>query len=309
MGIPLITSLPPRTRRPLADGRDVGAEYQEMCAASWHAAGFSEIISVNSKSELAAKPEIYTLAERLGVRVVAVDRDAANVTGRPYVFVSDLVTVGCDVAGNGNVAITNADILFTREPKAADLAAANAKPGQFAIARRVAADLPGGPTREPWYWGFDFFVGDAADFRSAPDIGLVFGCAWWDHLFPALLYLAGKSMVHIDGSFAMHLEHEERASDEIRAKLGYHLLDEMEAFVRDQAARSEFTVRYAKSLRRVITDRSDKPLRDLAVSLRKRIPWRASTEELHLMHRFAAHNVNFIDEFRAPDQCLRRANS
>lgn len=305
MGVPLVTSLPPGMLRPLADGRDVGAEYQAMCVASWREAGFADIVSVNAASELAAKPEIYALAERLGVRIASVDRDAKHITGKPHVFVSDLVRIGCEMAGSGNVAIINADILFTGERKADDLIG-HAKPGQFAIARRVAADLPGGPTREPWYWGFDFYVGDAGDFRAAPDIGLVFGCAWWDHLFPALLYLAGKDMVHIEGSFAAHLEHEDRSSDAVRAKLGHDFLAKMQAFVRDDAKRTEFTQRYARSLQRVITNRTDRPLRDFAVSLRKHMPWRASTEELYLMHRFAAHNVNFIDEFRASDRALQR---
>jgi hypothetical protein len=303
--LPLITSLPPSMRRPLADGGDVGTEYQAMCAASWRAAGFTQIISVNAKSELAAKPEIYKLAESLGIAVVGVDRDATDWVTRPYVYVSDLVGVGCDAAGSGNVAIINADILLSKDATAADLAS-YAKPGQFAIARRVAADLPGGPTREPWYWGFDFFVGDVEDFRSAPDIDLVFGCAWWDHLFPALLYLSGKKMVHIEGPFAAHLEHEERASDAIRAKLGYHMLEKMERFVSQKAVKSELTARYAAALQQVIHNRSGRPLRDLAVSVRKYIPWCADMEELYLMHRFAAHNVKFIDEFRAPQQQMLR---
>src|ERR1044072_7633021 len=95
-GIPLLTSLPPRMSRPLPDGREFGAQYQAMCVASWREAGFSEIVSINSRRELEPQPQIYDLAKSLGVRVVAVDRDAAEQVGKAYAYIADICAVGRD---------------------------------------------------------------------------------------------------------------------------------------------------------------------------------------------------------------------
>ncbi len=104
---PLITSIPPRMSRVDASGAEIGPEYQRRCIESWRAAGFDPI-SVNSVREPA--PE--------GVTVVTVDRDAEHITGRPHVFVSDLIQCGArSVADSGDVfAIANADLIFS--PKA-----------------------------------------------------------------------------------------------------------------------------------------------------------------------------------------------
>ena len=296
--IPLITSLPPRMSRPLPDGREFGAEYQAMCIASWREAGFSEIVSVNSRRELEALPQIYDLAKANGVRVVAVERDAAETVGKAYAYVSDIFGVGAELAGDGTVAFVNADIMLGASPRVADLVAANVGPGQFAVARRVPVDRPGAATGEPYYWGFDFFAGDAREFAAVPDIGLIVGCHWWDHLMPALMCWAGARMVHIEEPVVIHLEHEERSGEDIRARLGQRFLDELRRVAAGGTWKSETAALYMQGLERAVKDQSGRPIRDLAAALRRRLPTYAKTEQHYMLHRLAMHCVSFIDSYK-----------
>src|SRR5580704_15587850 len=107
--IPLITSIPPRLSRLDSAGVDFGDAYQSDCIASWRSAGFDPI-SVNSADE----------AHTHAVRVIPVGRDASAITGRPNVYLGDLLAVACIEANGGSFAITNADISF---PRASDLSA------------------------------------------------------------------------------------------------------------------------------------------------------------------------------------------
>ena len=82
------------------NGKEVGAEYQERCIESWHRAGFDPV-SVNSERE--SYPH--------SVGMVSVGRDASAVTGRPNIFLADLLTVASQTAGGGPVVVMNADLL------------------------------------------------------------------------------------------------------------------------------------------------------------------------------------------------------
>ena len=140
--VPIITSLPPRMTRFTEDGREIGADYQRQCAASWSEVGFSPIISVNSKRELEAAPELRSLVSELGAEVIPVERDASAITGKPYVFVSDILRVACEVVGSGPFAMINADILLAKEANLIGLITSVVEPRRFLMARRIGISEP-----------------------------------------------------------------------------------------------------------------------------------------------------------------------
>src|SRR5258708_5032430 len=128
--IPLITSLPPTMSRLGAEGEEIGADYQQRCIESWHRAGF-EPISVNSTSE----------SYRHSVRMIPVSRDASSVTGRPNVFLADLIDAASNEAEGGPVVVMNGDLLIR---PGTELAAKvlDLRPGEFIFSRRINIDRP-----------------------------------------------------------------------------------------------------------------------------------------------------------------------
>lgn len=66
-----------------AKGHEIGEAYQQSCIESWQHAGF-EPVSVNSINEPCSH----------STRIISVSRDASAITGRPHVFLADLLAVG-----------------------------------------------------------------------------------------------------------------------------------------------------------------------------------------------------------------------
>ena len=92
-----------------AKGDEIGEVYQLGCIKSWQRSGF-EPVSVNSKNE----------AFRQALRIIRVSRDASAITGRPHVFLADLLAVASIEAHGRPFALMNGDLVLT---PTADLAA------------------------------------------------------------------------------------------------------------------------------------------------------------------------------------------
>jgi hypothetical protein len=138
--IPLITSIPPLMFRLDGFGSEIGEAYQKSCIASWRRSGF-EPISINSAVE----------DYKHSPRMIAVDRDASGITGRPHVYFSDMLEIASAEA-QGPFALTNADIML---PAGSDLAAKVVKlrPGELILSRRLDVDEPGRTDGRPYRYG------------------------------------------------------------------------------------------------------------------------------------------------------------
>ena len=151
VSIPLITSIPPRMSRLDAKGDEIGEAYQLGCIESWRRSGF-EPVSVNSKNE----------AFRHALRMIPVSRDASAITGRPHVFLADLLAVASIEAQGRQFVLMNGDLVL---PRAAALAArvAQLHPGEFIFSRRIDISRPDQTDGMPHRSGYDFFAGHADD--------------------------------------------------------------------------------------------------------------------------------------------------
>jgi hypothetical protein len=280
--IPLITSLPPSLSRLDAQGEEIGADYQERCIESWHRAGFDPI-SVNSTSE----------PYRHSVRMIPVSRDASAVTGRPNVFLADLLAVASNEAEGGPVVLMNADLLI-RPGTALAAAVGELGPGEFIFSRRIDIDRPDQTSGIPWIHGYDFFAGHAADISGLPDAGMVFGAPWWDHYLPLIMFGQGCRLYEA-GPAVLHLAHEIQWWQGWE-ELGHRFIAEMRTRVANESFRSR--------LDDAIKGRSGHLLPDLRYSVWKRLPKNAAFDRRRMLYRVATASRSFLNEVAAPRTVL-----
>jgi hypothetical protein len=226
----LITSIPPSIKRVNRYGAEIGRKYQSECIESWKRAGFLPL-SVNSSSERVVDLCHTTL----------VHRDASRLTGRPHVFIADLLSVACEHAGGKPFVIINSDLIV--RDNVARLVE-NIQPGEFLYSRRIEIHDPSETTGESYRNGFDFFAchpSDAAKFKTS----LVFGVPWWDHLLPLIAYKNRCLLHQIKTPLVLHLEHRDRWHWNLWKLFG-------ERFLRDVYDRSSSDA-YQKTLEGVVT--------------------------------------------------------
>jgi hypothetical protein len=235
--MPLLTSLPPSLSR-TSRGILCGERYQEQCAQSWHDAGFAPY-SVNSRAELQYNAGLYDLAEKLGVTILPVDCDASSVTGKPHVYLSDMLST---LAGKGvkTFAITNADIFLS--PVIGGVVK-NMRDNEFVIERRL--DVVSISSKGDEYrYGIDFCAANLNVALNLPDIGLIFGVPWWDHYFPLMLGFSGQRRAPMVGGLLQHLKHEERWQQKLWHALGSEFLEKFRVeFVSPKAISKHWTKR------------------------------------------------------------------
>lgn len=273
--IPLITSLPPRMTRTDEAGVDIGKTYQEACLASWGVAGF-EPVSVNS-----AREEFPHAARR-----IPVDRDASALTGRPHVYLADMLRVAVAESRGGPFALTNADIVLPANDVLATRVA-NLEPGEFIFSRRLDVRRPGDTTGPAWTPGFDFFAGRGEDIADLRDAGFVFGAPWWDHYLPLAIFMRGQR-VRQTAPTVLHLDHTERWNLAVWESFGSRFLDEIKRCATD--------ARYRRRLADALARRTGRPLSDLKYSIWKRLPAHRGGELRRTLERVSALNVAFLDE-------------
>ncbi|MHC1788041.1 hypothetical protein [Solidesulfovibrio sp.] len=192
-----VTSLPP-----LAGGRCREA------VASWAAAGFSPLISVNAPSEIAA------LAGRFpDVAFVAGCGAATARFGRPYAGLSDLLAAGRD-AGTTAIAVVNADIVLTARPGFAGRLARAATGGAVAACRVDRPGTAAGPSEAgspaAYYYdvGFDLCAVDA-HLAVRPELdGFFLGLPWWDYALPLAVARAGGLLRFCAAPLCTHAVHD-----------------------------------------------------------------------------------------------------
>jgi len=202
MRSPIVTSIPPVFSRKDAQGNEIGDSYLTRCVRSWQACGFDPV-TVNSEAE-----DLHPLIEELGVRVVRVPRNAAAITGRPHVFLQDLLDAARDVSMD-RVFIVNADIELEMNQAARDRMA-KLGPMEITGLRRRDHDGEKDPTIVPYDCGVDL-LGAGRNALEGLDAGaLVFGMPWWDHYLPLMLLWRSAKPVPATGAVAWHLDHDGR---------------------------------------------------------------------------------------------------
>jgi len=195
-GRTLVTSIPPRLTRPLADGSDHGPAWQARCVSSWQELGF-RVISVNPAAELDRVPPLpdveYRPPRQAGaggpVRIVELVRAAR---AEPV-----------DLVG-----IVNADICL--EPSSRRGVAVPS--GAVAVAHRVDVTLPTDETGERYRWGLDLVLCARETLPELPDDGFELGRPWWDYWLPLALVAGGLRLENLAGVHALHLRHPTRFS-------------------------------------------------------------------------------------------------
>lgn len=227
---PIVTSIPPVFSRKDAQGQEIGDAYLARCVQSWRACGFDPV-TVNSVNET-----LHPMITELGievVRVVRVPRDAAAITGRPHVFLDDLLQAARDMSAD-RVFIVNADIELEMDAAARDRLTGLGPMQALAMRRRDHSGQR--ELAKPTYdCGIDLF---GAGHQALADIrcgNLVFGMPWWDDYLPMMLLWRGAEFVSGKGVRVWHLDHDGRWNKRQYIGAGrefLHLLDQTEPALR-----------------------------------------------------------------------------
>jgi hypothetical protein len=202
MGLTLFTSIPANIVRVDRAGRSVGPAYLERCIASWVAAGH-RLVSINGRDEAAQIVGRYPAIE-----IRAIDRTAREATGRPLVYVADILRE-CAGAPDALVGLINADLVLHAAAILDRMADAADDRTLFYGQRLDVDDLdaPGGDL--PYVSGFDCFFFAPAMVRELPDEGLLLGETWWDFWLPIVLAKRGCRLMPIAAPLVRHLRHDE----------------------------------------------------------------------------------------------------
>lgn len=202
MDTPIITSIPPVFSRSDKAGNEIGKEYLEACIRSWRSYGFYPI-TVNSKSE-----ELHPLTDQLGVEVVRVKDDASALTGRPHVFLKDIINAALDY-GESSAFIINADIELEMSHTAQEQLHDLSK-GQAYIAHRLDHGGDKSPLSPRYSSGIDLIGAQLHLLKDLNCGNLVFGMPWWDHYLPLMLLSLDAEFLAAPSVFPWHLYHEGR---------------------------------------------------------------------------------------------------
>jgi hypothetical protein len=200
--IPLFTSIPARVSRRLPDGREVGAAWTRACIASWQRAGY-DVVSVNAASESAE-----VRARHPDIEVVEVGRDGQAASGRPLVYVADLLAAMAR-SGQRSVALANADVMCMNDATAL---LRGWEPEGFAFSNRLDVDDPGGANPR-LHGGVDFLIVNTRHLQNLAAPDFLFGTPWWDYWLPLALMARGAPgrRLALNGlPVVAHLAHPER---------------------------------------------------------------------------------------------------
>ena len=216
MSIPIFTSIPPVFSRKDATGAEIGDAYLRTCIQSWKDCGFSPV-TVNSIDEAA-----HPLIEELNIDVVRVPRDAKAITGRPHVYLADILGAAYERCGK-TIFLINADIELDISAVAqARLSAMNGNDALLAHRRDHSGEKSG--AQATYDGGIDLFA-FSRELIDGLDCGdLVFGMPWWDHFLPLMLQGAQAKFVDTSDIALWHLCHGGRWDKMNHIKFGKEFL-------------------------------------------------------------------------------------
>ncbi len=188
----------------LAPGKRI--ERQRAALASWRANGF-QVVSFNARGEVDV-----LRAEFPDLTFVEPRRTAQNLTGKPLVFVADILDWFRD--GPARIGgLVNSDIVLA--PKG-DLAALMRREALGSLVVSTRVETMGGDglagKRNPWC--FDLFFFDRPLIDLFADGGFCLGMPYWDYWMPMTVALHGLPLKAIRNDLAYHESHPEAWSEQ-----------------------------------------------------------------------------------------------
>ena len=282
--IPLLTSIPEHIRRQDSRGADVGRDYRRRCIESWKRSGFATI-SVNSRKEIQGNG-----LDTEWVRYRAVKRDAGRTTGRPLVYLNDLLRVAEDLAP-GPVAITNSDVLLDCNSKIQPLLR-RISPGQCLVAKRFDIESVHAGGGAEFTHGYDFFAFYPEDIRGYRESDLVLGMPWWDHYLPIFMAVHGISIKPVPAPFVYHLVHHDRWNQGLWVKYGIAFMDAMRSDLAAACRGPCPACTYAENFHRITTSF------DTLSRMRYAVNKMRGIRDMHIikiLKQLAGMNVSFLE--------------
>lgn len=289
--IPLLTSIPKNTLRQDCHGTEIGRDYLRSCIESWQNSGFTPI-SVNSQKEIQVNcPDME------GVRYISVKRDASHATGKPLIYLNDLIHVAVTLA-SGPVVITNADIFLdcTQEIRTF---IQRLKPGKCLILKRFEIETAYARNGVESSFGYDFFAFHVKDIQKYAESKLVFGMPWWDHYVPIFLAFHGVSILTESTPCVFHLVHNERWNANHGVKYGFKFMDIVNSDIEAMDLESGLINTYVENFHLLATSI------DIISRIRYIINKTRGVSDTHvseLFKRLSTANVRFIEDEMAKNK-------
>lgn len=187
-------------------------DIQQKAVASWLQIGF-DVISVNSKEEIAIIKKYFPQ-----VKFVEPSRNALGLTGKPYVFLDD-VLIALRSTGSEVCAIINSDIYISANSKIRNFFYQQIK-GGLIFGSRVDITTYLSLQGEKYFGGFDFFFFSRALIDNFHKSNFCLGVPWWDFWMPLFAILKGFPVMQLLTPFAYHLEHPIRWNKQFVTKFG-----------------------------------------------------------------------------------------
>ena len=177
-------------------------EIQKKAIDSWNRGGFA-ISSLNTPIEIDALKNDFP-----EVQFIPQLRTAQAFVGKPMIFIADILQY-LKSTSSTNCAIVNSDIFFTAPTEFHALLLAKTK-DSFVYAPRYEVDRWDSDHGHFDLLGFDLFAFDRSFISDWPESHFCLGMPSWDHWFPLLSVLAGRSAKKIISSTIRHIPHDVR---------------------------------------------------------------------------------------------------
>ena len=175
-------------------------EVQLAAVNSWFECGF-KVISVNTSNEISALESIYPR-----VKFVDAPRDSSSITGKPLIFVDDVLKA-LKQSQSLLYGIINSDIILRLSKWQLKQLARDAR-GSLVFGSRVDIESTDLMEGEFFQEGFDFFFFDNVVANVIVPSEFCLGAPWWDYWFPLIPILKGIPIARLVTPAAYHVRHE-----------------------------------------------------------------------------------------------------
>lgn len=213
---------------------------QKEALASWQQLGF-DVISVNVTGELGPIKHEFP-----AVTFVEVDRGSDGTTGKPYIYLNEILSV-LATATSPICGIVNSDVRLI------------AHDDFFGFISDQAADsvVFGSRTDTPSHsdlcgqedkYGFDYFFFDKKLITIYPESDFCLGMPCWDYWFPLVPLLRGVTVKQLVTPVAYHTVHEGRWGEEFFEEYGVKLVDSLKSGLLGEVSEEDSLRRLNKSL-------------------------------------------------------------
>jgi len=194
--------------RKLAAGE---VDRQQLAVESWLKAGF-EPVSLNCTEECE-----HLLAVFPQVEFRQVDRDARKETGKPLIYIDDLL-VAVATADGPVSGIVNSDIVFRSQ---GNLPAEFSRitPGGLVYGCRLDVESANDKQGKIYDIGFDFFFLDKNTAGLYPKSKLCMGAPMWDYWIPLISSKLQRPTRFLRNIIAWHVIHEQAWSQQVNLRM------------------------------------------------------------------------------------------